>query len=471
VNGGDTRLAITGNVFLQHRVSSYRMPRFLQLVDFLRAADVTFANLEGTVQDGEDWPAFTAGMGWSATYLGGPPGMLEEIRHLGVDAVWAANNHAADFGENGVLTSVKHLRRAGLPFAGIGASLTEAAQPAYVDTPGGLRVATVSAADWGPRGVMDLPFPWPFGVMPSDERPPFRSRPGINLLRYGAVTTVDRPTLAVLRKASAELGWDAAKAKRSAGGERDQPLVGPRVIGWERDSDDELYFMGRRFVAGDRPGSIVQFHEVDVERIQRAVRDARRLADLVVFALHDQSMLGGAPEMRSFAHSVIDAGADVYVNTVGLHGGIEIYQGRLVLYGQPSLWLQNEHVPSVPSSAMALLDLPETASAADYLDTREAAFAATEAAQPKWTSPGIRTARGTAVHVAVFGGDGRLKEVVVQPLEVIPGPRQRSGMPLMPEPGSPVIDEVLGLAKLKAEPFGTRLEMDPATGTARVRVG
>src|SRR5258708_37023966 len=98
-----TRIALAGNVFLQHRVSSYRMPRFLQLVEFLRGADVIFANLEGTIQDGEDWPAFVAGMGWSATYLGGPPRMLDELRFLGNAALWAATNQATALDQTVVL--------------------------------------------------------------------------------------------------------------------------------------------------------------------------------------------------------------------------------------------------------------------------------------------------------------------------------------------------------------------------------
>ncbi len=466
-----TRIALAGNVFLQHRVSAYRMPRFLQLVEFLRGADVTFANLEGTILDGDEWPAFVAGMGWSATYLGGAPQMVDELRFLGIDALWTANNHSVDFGEKGVLSTAHHLRRAGMPFAGTGESLVEASQPAYFDTPNGCRVGTVSAVDWGPRGVMDLPYPWPFGVMPSDERPPYRHRPGVNLLRYEALTTVRRATLDALRKASAELGWDAAKAKRRAGGERDQPLIGPRVIGYEEDSADGLFFMGRRFEAGSKVGTQVVYYDEDVRRIERAVADARRSADLVVFALHDQSMLGQSAEMQRFAHRVIDAGADIYLNTIGLHGGIEVYRGRAIIYGQPSLWLQNEHVTHVPSSAMALLNLPDAASASDYLETREAAFTATEAAQPKWNAPGVRAAGGTAVHVATFDAGGRLTEMRVHPVEVISRPRQRSGMPLMPEPRSPVIEEVLRLAVQKSDQLGTRLEVDATSGAAVLRIG
>ena len=63
------------------------------------------------------WPAFGSGMGWAGSYLGAPPTMVDEIKALGFSAVYAANNHVADFGENGILSTMKHLRRGGIPFA------------------------------------------------------------------------------------------------------------------------------------------------------------------------------------------------------------------------------------------------------------------------------------------------------------------------------------------------------------------
>src|SRR5258708_34811518 len=109
---------------------------------------------------------------------------------------------------------------------------------------------------------------------------------------------------------------------------------------------------------------------------------------------------------------------------------------------------------------MALLNLPDAASASDYLDTREAAFTATEAAQPKWNAPGVRAAGGTAVHVATFDAGGRLTEMRVHPVEGISRPRQRSGMPLMPEPPSPGIEEGFVLADHKPDQLGTRVDVD-----------
>ena len=47
---------------------------------------------------------------------------------------------------------------------------------------------------------MDVPWPWPFGYMPSDEAPWHTSRPGINLLRYEAAFRVDRQAIDELNR-------------------------------------------------------------------------------------------------------------------------------------------------------------------------------------------------------------------------------------------------------------------------------
>src|SRR5579871_6429568 len=122
----DTTVALLGNTFMAHRVSRYHDPAFLQVVDRLRETDVVLANLECAVPDPDDPPAFVAGGGASATHMIGTPEMLEDLKYVGIDAVCAANNHVSDFGDPGILSTTRHLREADLPYAGIGASLTEA---------------------------------------------------------------------------------------------------------------------------------------------------------------------------------------------------------------------------------------------------------------------------------------------------------------------------------------------------------
>ena len=103
---GETTLALTGNTYVAQPISGYRNERFLKVVELLRQADATTTNLECAIQDGEDWPAYTAGMGAHATYMAGHPSMLDELKFLGVNSLCAGNNHVADFGENGILTMI-----------------------------------------------------------------------------------------------------------------------------------------------------------------------------------------------------------------------------------------------------------------------------------------------------------------------------------------------------------------------------
>jgi poly-gamma-glutamate synthesis protein (capsule biosynthesis protein) len=377
-----TTVLLTGNTFFVTQLSRYRMPGFVRLVERLRAADVTIANLECTLPDADTPPAFVAGSGWGATSMAGEPWLADELRALGIDAVTAGNNHTADFGELGVLQTVRRLDGAGLAHAGIGASLEEATAPAFVDAPSGARVALISASDWGPRGAMGLGMPWPMGHLASDESPPLRSRPGLNLLRYEAVTHVRSDDLATLKRLSAELDWDDDKVSRRNGGARSHPLVGMETnIGIEHDTDESVWFLGRRFVLGDAPGVSTAPCEADVVRMERAVRHARRQADVVLVALHDQSHGDTVHDyVRTFAERMIDAGADVYFNNGGTHKGVAMHAGRPIIYGVPTFLLQTETTKVVPAEAQARFGLRGVTSS-EYIDARAAGVGA--AARPR----------------------------------------------------------------------------------------
>ena len=458
-------MALTGNTYLEHPVAEYDDERFLKLVRFLRGTDAALTNMECALQDGEDWPAYVAGMGWSATYMGGRPSMIDDMKFMGIKAIYAANNHVVDFGENGILTTIKYLRQRGLPYAGIGASLTEATEACYFDTSGGRRVALIAAVDWGPRGVLDLPFPWPVGYMPSDDGPPFKRRPGVNLLRYDAVYHVTRDTLEQLKKTSRDYGWEAAKAARFAGGYRDHPVIGPRMIGWEKDTDTEFFFMGRKFALSDQPRISTFCYQEDLDRIFKHVREARRQADIVIVGLHDQSHGPAVHDyLRVFAQGCIDNGADIYLNHAGRFRGTEVYKNKVILWGQPGLFLQNEQVTHVPSSLMPQLGQGPDNTAADFLEARERNEREASKSRRDRFGPG-----GSAVNVVAFDLQNRIKEVRVQPLEVMGGPRFRKGLPRMPEPGSEVVKGVLDWVAERSKPFGTAVEVREGVGIIPVK--
>ena len=106
------------------------------------------------------------------------PKLLEDLKWLGINLVSCANNHAFDYGEDGVLANLKHLDAAGLVHAGTGKNLAEARAPGYLDTPNGrvgLIAATATFRPWNQAG---------------EQRPDLRGRPGINPL--GFQTTLQR---------------------------------------------------------------------------------------------------------------------------------------------------------------------------------------------------------------------------------------------------------------------------------------
>jgi poly-gamma-glutamate capsule biosynthesis protein CapA/YwtB (metallophosphatase superfamily) len=446
-------LALTANAFIQNPVAAHREPGFLKLVELLRATDMAIANIECVIQDGENWPAFWPGMAWEGTQLtcmSAPPSMVEDLKFMGIKAVTAANNHIGDFGEGGILSTIANLKRGGLPVAGIGASLTEASQPCYVETAHG-RVGLIAAVDWGPKKQMEIPAPWPAGYMPSDEFPPFKSRPGINLLRYAPVFQVNRDAFDQLRAISQAFGWQKGKARRRLGADRGVPLMGT-MLGWEQDTDTEFFFMGRKFVLGESFAMSTVPYEEDLDRIYRQIREARRQADVVVVALHDQSHGEYHDYASIFAHGAIDAGADIYFSNGGAHKGIELYQGKMILYGQSSLYLQNDQVRKVPAAMMRRVGLGPDATASEFLRARGEGR---EGEEPEFS------AAGSMIHRIELDAQANVREITVHPVwyGAAFAAGNPKGVPQLAEPGSEVFNKVVKRTVERSKPFGTRVEI------------
>ena len=464
---GETQLAFTGNCYLEHRVSVHRNKAgFAKLIELLKAADLSFTNMECAIQDGEDWPAFGSGMGWAGTVMGAPPSMIDELKFMGIQAVFAANNHVADFGEAGILTTINYLKRGGMGYAGIGASLTEASQPTYLETENA-RVALIALADWGPRQMMDLIFPWPAGYMGSDELPPFKSRPGVNLLRYDAVAHVDRAAFEQLRRISQELNWERGKIVRFQGAARTETLIGSTLKGWEKDTESEFFFMGRKFVLSDKFRMSTVPYQEDLERTYKHVAEARRHADIVIVALHDQAHGVGVHDyIRTFAHGCVDAGADVYINHGGLQRGIEFYKSKAILYGQPPFYLQNNEVTKLPLAMKLRLGIGMEGTVGQLLEERDRNRERAAAAGGQ-THAFSRI--GSCVHVVVFGDKAELKEVRIYPTEeyVIQGRRPRLSVPRLAEAGSEKFTQVIERARERSKDFATRIDVCDGMAVAR----
>ena len=143
---GDLTMALAGDTMLTRALKPFNEENFLALAELIRGADIALCNLETSVRDDrEGIPGQGGGGGTPMTTI---PGLLDDLKWIGIDGVSYANNHVGDYGPTGMLAAFEHLKRAGVPFAGAGASLMEARRPAYIDTRSG-RIALIAAASTG----------------------------------------------------------------------------------------------------------------------------------------------------------------------------------------------------------------------------------------------------------------------------------------------------------------------------------
>jgi poly-gamma-glutamate synthesis protein (capsule biosynthesis protein) len=358
---GDFSLALTGDCMLTQKISMHTEPAFLSLIDVMRRADATCVNLETCVRNwDEGTPTITSG-----TPMTTAPRLLDELKWMGVDIVACANNHAFDYGEGGILATIRHLEEAGIPHAGTGRNLAEARMPGYVETAGG-RLALVSTTSafrpWNQAGA---------------QRPDIGGRPGVNPFGFKTSYTVDEKVFDALCSMNKELGFARAEERNKKHFYSDKEVATAKA--------DEIDVFGKRVMKGNEFSISTEANAVDFEETLRAVREARRQADWVMVSFHCHEFNGNSQKtatskvdlseladfVSEFSHAAIDAGADVIAGH-GSHTplGIEIYKGKPIFYSLGTFVFQNETLPFFPADAFARFDLGPEAGPADFLDVR-----------------------------------------------------------------------------------------------------
>lgn len=347
------KIALTGDSIITRRARVYTEPEWLKLLEWIRSADVSFTNAEMLFHDYESSPGAHQVM--VGTYMRSDPVNISELQWMGFNLVSAANNHAFDYGEAGLLTSLSNLKKVGLTHAGAGRNLAEAREPAYLETDKG-RVALIACTDSGPAEGRA-----------GEQRRDMLGRPGVSWLRSTAEYHVSQEAVTVMKEMSSTLGFERRKA----------------MLGLQ-ESDSEFHLLGQpmyspypstRFVASDTPGVRRIPDQADLDGILQQVAEARRMADWVIVTMHNHEG-GNTPEapgdhMRDLAHASIDAGADVFVG----HGphrdrGIEIYKGHPIFYALGDFFLENDTVLRQPQDNYAKEGLGWEATPADFYDSR-----------------------------------------------------------------------------------------------------
>ncbi len=421
---GRFTMALTGDAIITRRLSPYREPEFLRMIELLRNADVAFTNLEMLFHDYEPAPSHESG----GTYMRAEPALAKELVWAGFDIVSHANNHTGDYGAEGMRLTLKHTVAAGLIGAGAGENLFDAREARYFEAAEG-RVALISVASTFPPSSMASK---PFGSV--------RGRPGLSPLRFETTRVLMRDQFETLRTTLRSIGQNV-------------PATG-----------DRMTVFGTAVTAGDSSRSRTTPNAEDMREIATVVRGAARLADYVIVTIHAHESAGqnsvAADFVVTFARAMIDAGADVFVG----HGphvlrGIEIYKGKPIFYSLGDFLFQNETVLRLPYENFASYSLGDTAQVAD--------FNASRYSNDTRGFPVQREIWESVIAVPVWRGK-ELQSLELHPITLGFGkaPTER-GRPMFADAvlGKKIIDDLIA----RSRPYGTTIEWRGGVGVVKVR--
>jgi poly-gamma-glutamate capsule biosynthesis protein CapA/YwtB (metallophosphatase superfamily) len=311
--GNGFTLASVGDLVLAAPHSTTEDPGFQNTVQILRGADIAFGNLEENLIDIPHFkgsPQAEQG-GW---WLIGVPEVAKDLRKMGFSMVSRANNHATDWGVEGMRETDQLLDEAGVVHAGTGELRASARAARFLSTPKG-RVGLISlASSFTPMST---------SMQPLGEAP---GRPGLNALRTRRSVIVTHEMLENLRK---------IRDAQPEGSLPDAAVTKP----------NEVDLFGVHYREGDKPGFSYEMNPVDRREILQSIRRGKENSDFVIVTVHAHEPGNWSEEPADFlpalAHVAIDAGADEFI----AHGphrlrGIEIYKGKPIFYSLGNFFLQ-----------------------------------------------------------------------------------------------------------------------------------
>jgi poly-gamma-glutamate capsule biosynthesis protein CapA/YwtB (metallophosphatase superfamily) len=406
------RIAFTGDTFLAAALSGSASEETLSIRSVLQRCDSAFTNLETLFHRFESPPMAESG----GTYSQADPVLAGELTWLGLNLISTAHNHAGDYGADGLLSSLSHLRAHGFRPAGAGPDLSTAAAPTYVRSRNGDRIALVAATATFPRHSCA-----------ADGSGVHRPRPGINPLRYDLEFVVPADDLNAIHSLADRL-------------QTHPRLTGDgRVHAFRTHGHPEGYV----FAEGDGPRQRSSARALDLDRLAASVAAAAEKATPVIASLHvHESGEGGLATPPGFlvqvAHALVDAGADVVVG----HGphvlrGVERYRDSIIFYSLGNFVFQTQLMQHQPDRA----DGSATGAKATLDFTRYRGFWQSAVAVVEWV-------------------DGRLTDVSLIPVALSgPGDGEFDGTPR------------LANAALRAEVTGRLIGMSAELATPLVDAG
>jgi poly-gamma-glutamate capsule biosynthesis protein CapA/YwtB (metallophosphatase superfamily) len=119
---GDTILTAVGDMIFNQQISNLPEPHHQQLFRVMQEADLAYGNLEFSMNDHPELqrPFYN---------FRASPEFAWEVAAIGINLVSMANNHALDFGPEGLRDCLRALDRANITYAGAGMTLADARAP------------------------------------------------------------------------------------------------------------------------------------------------------------------------------------------------------------------------------------------------------------------------------------------------------------------------------------------------------
>lgn len=314
VADGFTMVAV-GDLIVSRPLTKLQDSEFRTIVNILRHADVTFGNMETNIFDIRSFRGSPQAEHGGAYHLS-LPDLGSDLKEMGFNLVSYANNHTFDWGVEGMRETTRVLDQNGIVYAGVGENLAQAGAARFLETPRG-RVALVSFASTFT--------PMSRAADPAGDAP---GRAGVNPLRLMQTIVVPPEMLEQLRRI------------RNA-------LPNSRSV---REDPNQVLLAGVTYRRGDKAGYSYEADLCDIAGIRRHIRRGKQFADFCIATNHGHEPGNWSKEPpdyeQSFAHQLIDGGADAYVG----HGphqlrGVEIYKGRPILYSVGNFIMDDLRTP------------------------------------------------------------------------------------------------------------------------------
>lgn len=426
-------VSAVGDCIISHKISHFKDPQFLKLVELLRSADCTYGNCETTLYKPEE--GFPAYKDFDPNVFCYPWG-ADEMKWLGIDLMSLANNHIMDFDYNGLFATIKHLDRVGIAYAGAGKDLNHATRAGYFQTAKG-SVALISCSSWLPEENHQASMPHAY----------MNGKPGLNPVNLEFVMQLDKESFAKIKSVRdavfKSMGFPIPQAPKG------KEITMVKMIENTYQKSDEVKL-------------VLKPNKKDIDRIKKEIAVAKRNARLVIVSLHEH--VSNFKEMRAstyqeeFAHACIDAGADMFFVT-GPHEllGIEIYKGKAIFHSIGNFMFQALRI--IAPEAYERLDLPgDTKDPSIYEEKFTKLYDMGDTSVALWES---------AVPLITFDKNNKIKEIVLHPITLDEkADWHRKGVPRPADKKSAkaIIKRLIKMSKY----YKTKIVWQESTGTGKI---